>query len=177
MAKQSANPNVALAALLAWIVPGAGHVYLGRVKRGGIIFITIAATFWAGVAMGGALTVDVRTEKWWAMAAMLSGVHGAVAWYRQDQIYREVDREVDKTHDRRGRPGDYMMAVDEYLAKRNHALVYPMDIPARAYAGVAGLLNLLCVFDAAALALMGVRGEPKDEEDDDAADRPPETKA
>mgnify|MGYP000853354412 CR=1 FL=1 len=37
---------------------------------------------------------------------------------------------------------------------------YHVDNVARAYAGIAGLLNLLCIFDATILALMGRFGEP-----------------
>ncbi|MCP4379388.1 MAG: hypothetical protein GY794_24860, partial [bacterium] len=47
-----------LGAMLAWIVPGAGHAFVGRPGRGIIIFIVIGATFWGGVAMGGVMTVD-----------------------------------------------------------------------------------------------------------------------
>ena len=57
MAKDKANsaalPYVAL--VLACIIPGAGHVYIGRVKRGIIILVTIAALFWTGVGGGGGL--------------------------------------------------------------------------------------------------------------------------
>ena len=38
---------------------------------------------------------------------------------------------------------------------------FRLVVPALAVAaGVAGLLNLLCIFDATMLAAMGVRGEP-----------------
>ncbi len=51
-------PLPIVAVLLAWLIPGAGHFYLGRRVRGIIIFLVIAVTFWAGIAMGGAMTVD-----------------------------------------------------------------------------------------------------------------------
>ena len=38
-------------------------------------------------------------------------------------------------------------------------LVYPTDVVARAYAGIAGMLNLLCIFDAVVLAMLGHFGE------------------
>ena len=79
-----------LALLLAWLVPGAGHVYMGRLARGIIIFVTIAATFWAGVALGGVMTVDNYYERWWFVAQMCSGVHGLVAWYREQQVYNKI---------------------------------------------------------------------------------------
>ena len=45
-----------LATFLAWLVPGAGHVMLGRTLRGVIIFIIIGAMFWTGVGLGGVMT-------------------------------------------------------------------------------------------------------------------------
>ncbi|MHC4986641.1 MAG: DUF6677 family protein [Planctomycetota bacterium] len=166
--RRSFRPNFLLAAALAWLIPGAGHIYLGRVKRGIIIFVTIGATFWAGVAMGGVLTCDARYERWWFAAEMLSGAHGIAGWARQSRVYAETDRQVGSAPRSRDiRPDEHRMMVDEILAQRGVALVYPVDIVARAYAGIAGLLNLLCVFDAATLAMMGVTGEPTRKEDSD----------
>ena len=45
--------------------------------------------------------------------------------------------------------------IVKVLAKEKLVLVAPMATLARAYAGVAGLLNLMCMFDAAMLALIG----------------------
>ncbi len=159
------KPEIAvfLAAGLAWLVPGAGHAFLGRGKRGIIIFVTIAATFWAGVAMGGAMTCDARYERWWFITQMFSGVHGLVGWHRQKAVYQRVDPQLDPVgHPSAGRrPNPRRMDTDRILIKDNLAVVYPVASAARAYSGVAGLLNLLCVFDAACLALLGVSGEPK----------------
>ena len=170
--RRSFRPNFLLAAALAWLIPGAGHVYLGRAKRGVIIFVTIGATFWAGVAMGGVLTCDARYERWWFAAEMLNGAHGMVGWVRQKDVYADTDRQVGSApRSREIRPDEHRMLVDELLAERGVALVYPVDIAARAYAGIAGLLNLLCIFDAATLAMMGVTGEStrKEDPDDDQA--------
>ena len=170
--RRSFRPNFLLAAALAWLIPGAGHVYLGRAKRGIIIFITIGATFWAGVAMGGVLTCDARYERWWFAAEMLGGVHGAVGWARQNRVYAETDRQVGSAPvGRTIRPDEHRMMVDDILSQRGVTLVYPVDIAARAYAGIAGLLNLLCVFDAATLAMMGVTGEPIRKDDSDDGDK------
>ena len=49
---------------------------------------------------------------------------------------------------------------DDALAEKNLALVYPTDSVARAYTGIAGMLNLLCIFDAVMLGLLGRFGEP-----------------
>lgn len=149
------SPQALLAAALAWLVPGAGHVYLGRRTRGIIIFLAIGATFWIGVAMGGVMTVDSRNERWWFVADMFTGVHGLVSWQRQERVWQQELGEgaaAVETAD--------PSVMDKKLHQAGLALVAPTDTVARAFAGVAGLLNLMCVFDATMLSLMGVRGEP-----------------
>jgi hypothetical protein len=41
--------------LVAWLIPGAGHVLYGYVRRGGILFVTLTAMFALGIAFGGRL--------------------------------------------------------------------------------------------------------------------------
>jgi len=149
---KTSTPAPYVALLLAYLVPGAGHAYLGRRRRAVIIFVTISALFWSGVAVGGVLTVDSVQERWWFVAEMLTGVHGLVGWHRQRTAYEEL----------RSAEGD---GVEEKMQGRGIALVAPADTVARAYAGVAGLLNLMCMFDALMLSIMGRTGEPGPEEE------------
>ncbi len=155
------QPLPFLALLLAWLIPGAGHAYIGRVRRGIIIFITIGATFWAGIAMGGVMTVDSVKERWWFIAEMFTGVHGLVSWQRTNWVYEKVmdDDEISSAVVD-GDPRTNVL-IDKKLQQEGIALVSPMETIARAYAGVAGLLNLMCIFDAVLLSLMGVSGEPE----------------
>ncbi|MCK4601102.1 MAG: hypothetical protein KAU28_01465 [Phycisphaerae bacterium] len=161
MRKRQPIPIVAL--LLAWLVPGAGHAYIGRLTRGIIIFVAISATFWAGVAMGGVMTVDHRQERWWFVAQMFTGVHGLVSWQRQQKVqaWLDNDKYVNQWIPRAEKnPAQLRQArIDKRLADENLALVGPTENFARAYTGVAGLLSLMCIFDATILALMGVTGE------------------
>jgi len=160
--KQPARPIWIVAAALAWLLPGAGHVYLGRWKRGIILFLAIAATFWTGVAVGGVMTVDSRYDRWWFYAQSLTGVHGLVGWCRQHRQYEALDRdprvqqETSTSNDRSDRR---QMRSDQLLQAEGKSLAYPAENIARAYTGVAGLLNLLCIFDALMLAMIGTRGE------------------
>ena len=149
-----------LALLLAWLVPGAGHMYLGRYVRGLILLLTISGLFWSGVAMGGVLTVDYEAERWWFIADMFAGVHGLVSYYRQKNVYEALRRDPEVVQS----AGPTEAVIDKRLNDKGLALVHPVDNIARAYAGIAGLLNLLCMFDAAVLALMGRFGEDKFEE-------------
>ena len=174
---KNTQPAALLALALAWIVPGAGHIYLGRRTRGLIILVTLAATFWAGVAVGGVMTVDARTERWWFAAQMCTGVHGLVGWQRQareyDRMFAELQDEDSKLarrydHDlgkaQTNGPAYAVQVQQDYLdtlqARDHIALKAPMATVARSYTGIAGLLNLLCMFDALLLGLLGVRGEP-----------------
>ena len=151
-ASRTSPPLPYVALFLAWLVPGAGHAYLGRMRRGLIVFVTISALFWAGVAIGGVFTVDYYNERWWFVAEMFTGIHGLVGWHRQRDMYARL-RRVE---------GD---SEDEKMRNAGVALVAPADNVARAYAGVAGLLNLMCMFDALMLSVMGVTGEAEREGD------------
>jgi hypothetical protein len=42
-----------LAAFLAWLVPGLGHFYQGRLAKGALFLVTILGTFITGVYLGG----------------------------------------------------------------------------------------------------------------------------
>ena len=151
MTKQSKKPASLpyVALLLAWLVPGAGHAYLGRWARGIIIFVTISGLFWTGIAVGGVMTVDYRNERYWFLAEMFAGVHGLVGWYRQRAVYQRLDiSEFDTSAE-----------SDEKLDRAGLALVAPSETVARAYSGIAGLLNVMCMFDALMLSVMGVFGE------------------
>jgi len=157
------KPIPLIALLLAWLVPGAGHAYLGRTRRAVIIFLTVSATFWAGVAMGGVMTVDHQAERWWFIAEMFTGVHGLIGWHRAQRVYDKVpiDRELEMSSSAEADPSLHQqMLIDAAMQAKGVVLVHPTDTVARAYAGVAGLLNLLCIFDATMLALMGIAGEP-----------------
>ena len=162
--KDSFEPNPVVAAVLAWIMPGAGHLYLRRRARGLVVLVTITLLFWGGVALGGAMTVSSQAEPWWFAADMLTGVHGLAGWQHQQRVYARVYQETMQKAAKEGRwpESPYARAdlVEKELARQKLALVPPVDTAARAFSGVAGLLNLLCIFDALMLALMGRAGEP-----------------
>ena len=44
--------NRYLALLLAWMVPGLGHVYQGRVRKGALYFTCIVSLFLVGLTLG-----------------------------------------------------------------------------------------------------------------------------
>ncbi len=123
-----------IAAILAWLIPGLGHIFLGHKVRGVIFLVVITLTFWTGVAVGGVKCVDPykpvqqqstaqqqrgRGRSWWFFAQIMNGGY-AVA-----------------TH-----------AVGVRAADRATYLSWPSGDIASVYTGVAGLLNLLIIIDA-----------------------------
>lgn len=183
--KKQSRPIWLVAGLLAWLIPGAGHFYIGRRVRGIILFIVINTTFWTGVGIGGVMTVDSRYERWWTAAQLLTGADGVYCWYHQDKVYKDLrlDEDVDRAIETRkelfrrsgraslanqnsispsptGRPDELQMIVDQKLQEMGIALVDPAGEIARGFSGVAGMLNLLCIFDALILAMMGKGSEP-----------------
>ena len=93
-------------------------------------------------------------ERWWFAAQMLTGVNGLAAWQRQKLAYKALAKVE----------GD---SLEERTVNAGIALVVPAETVARAYSGVAGLLNLMCIFDALMLSIIGMRGEPQPQPQDD----------
>ena len=163
-----------VAMVLGYLIPGAGHVLLRRPVRGLVIFVVITATFWAGIGIGGVMTVDRYKERWWFCAQVLSGAQGLVGWQLNERAYTRTfaKLETDPAYQAiiaQGRltesqANELRLAyMERVLAEEDLALVAPTDTAARAYSGVAGMLNLMCMFDALTLALMGVSGEPTED--------------
>jgi hypothetical protein len=120
-------PSTAVAALLAWLVPGLGHWYLGHRDRAIILFVTIVVLFWGGVALGGVRsTFNVQENGPWLAAQICTGPQAIVGLMWAKSL-------------KGPQPG--LGIVD-----RNEAS-YPSADIAVVYSGVAGLLNLLVIID------------------------------
>jgi hypothetical protein len=117
--------RVPIAGILGWIIPGLGHLYIGERTRGLIFMITIALTFWGGVAVGGVKnTVNPQERSLWFMGQVCAGAHPflAIAWSRQI----EVPANSDKTR---------------YIAYGQ------MEDISIVYTAIAGMLNILVILD------------------------------
>lgn len=53
--QSSSNGFSYTALIVGWLVPGAGHLLTGRWVRGLLLFLSIAAMYWLGIAMQGKL--------------------------------------------------------------------------------------------------------------------------
>jgi TM2 domain-containing membrane protein YozV len=114
-----------VAAFLTWLLPGLGHIYIGHKARGIIFMTVIAVTFWGGVAIGGVKsTVLPKERQAWFIAQVCNGAHTAAVLALATRV-----------------PDYKRWEHSPYVAYAPAA-----DI-AVVYTGVAGLLNVLVIFD------------------------------
>jgi hypothetical protein len=66
--KAPAAPPRALVYLASWLVPGLGHLWLGRRQRGLVFLVVLPAMFAIGLALNGRLFPFVWTEPLVALA-------------------------------------------------------------------------------------------------------------
>ncbi|MDD4892353.1 MAG: hypothetical protein PHU85_20715 [Phycisphaerae bacterium] len=134
-----------VAGMLAWLIPGAGHWYLGMKARGVILLVTVTALFWTGVAVGGVRsTVDPDRNMHWFMGEVCTGGNTLVALGLNKMMNWPPTGNEKRS----------------FLKSRDIGVVY---------AGVAGLLNLLAIFDAIVRSVSGDTREEEDEEGDEEA--------
>ena len=112
-----------LVAVLAWLVPGAGHFYLGLRKRALLLFIAIELTFFIGLYIGTLRVVDPAQSMLWFVAQIFAGLNTIVAHLWSTTLPRPY-------------PGSSIVLIYNWS--------YYMAV---LYTGIAGLLNLLAVFD------------------------------
>lgn len=155
----------AVAGLLAWLIPGAGHVYIGRWGRGVVLFVAIHAMFWSGVLLGGVLAVDRVQQPWWCYAQFGAGASGVMSYQRQARAYGRIADEARQIMNApgtiHGQAGSATPAVIAREQARANLGLNTENYLAYMLTGVAGLLNVMCVFDAAMLSAAGETGEPR----------------
>lgn len=147
-----------IAGLLTWILPGAGHYYLGHRRLATIFGLAIILPFLTGVAVGGVKTsVNPHLNRWLFLAEMGTGglatgflllnnsVGGLNARETADVIRRHPNFQQASPERRR----EMQTTLQPYVA------YYPASDIAQIYLAVAGLLNLLAILDAMTRAQTG----------------------
>ena len=168
--RNTSSENAAnyLAVPLAWLVPGAGHIALGYRGRGLIFALTIHLLFAAGLFLGGIRALNPPDQAIWTYTQYLAGwpmlvgsrVQAAMA-PAIDKLLAPSGRSVyeneyeDKFHSSRTTDlidpakADQIREFNrDFVARHPNAVYHPkiQDIAA-VYCGIAGMLNLLVVFD------------------------------
>lgn len=140
--------NPALAALLAWLWPGLGHLYQGRTTKGILFMVCILITYFWGLAMGDSHVVyasfrqpEVRYPFLLQVGVGIPAVP-AIIHAAAPQLGNALFGEWMAPPISSGDP-----QVHDELATWHERLKGYFDI-ATLYTMVAGLLNFLVIFDA-----------------------------
>jgi hypothetical protein len=75
MASHSKEDNIfylLIVGLFGWLVPGGGHLILGKNKHAIIIFVTISLTFCAGLYIGSVGVINSVNAKPWFLAQLMN---------------------------------------------------------------------------------------------------------
>jgi hypothetical protein len=170
--------NRALAAFLAWLIPGAGHFYQGRYAKSGLFVVCILATWVLGFALGGGHVVyasfvpgDVR----WhyvlqagvgaaALPALVQGNHMRLNTDENGQTRRSYEPWLGGFMAPPSRPVSEDNADEVSAWYARHGAGYEMG---SWYTMIAGLLNILVIYDAyagpLAIPISGRKKEPPEE--------------
>ena len=138
-----------IAAFLAWLIPGAGHIYQRRYGKGGLFMVCILATFVYGLFLGGGKVVyasmragDERYAYVCQVGVGLPALPALVQSYRMNHGQGPLSLFGLTIMV----PPDMNRMPDE-LAEWNSDPTIKFDL-GTLFTMVAGLLNILAVFDA-----------------------------
>ncbi len=165
-----------LAAFLAWLVPGLGHIYQGRTGKGVLFFVCILGTFVYGLYIGGGRVVYASSEdmfsrkflneRWQYLCQLGVGLPALPALVQRHRVLNGKSPLLDSSlgnwsmrpphkispdgggfqSEDQSDKGRVVQHPDE-LAKWNYDLGESFEI-GTVFTVIAGLLNILAIFDA-----------------------------
>jgi hypothetical protein len=141
-----------VALVLAAVLPGLGHLYLGRRARAGLIAVGVLGLFFGGMLIGGISVIDRRDNPiWFAGQAMVGPIAFGV-----DHVHQTYFKVRDRGVLRSANPDE---ARDPVTAAPVHAgpgqgppyikSLGRVNELGTLFATIAGMLNLIVVIDAA----------------------------
>ena len=140
------NRNVA--ALLAWLVPGVGHLYQGRTSKGILIFVTISLLFITGLQMSGGKAVYCsfrRPDLRWQFVGQFFVGSASVPAIIQNRVVRGQQANVDVSVIRPLFGGKFSPPVSMEEREEWHGDYHAYFQMGTLYTLVAGLLNLFAI--------------------------------
>ena len=152
--------NRSLAAFLAWLIPGAGHFYQGRRTKASLYFVCILSAWILGFALGGGHVVYASWQpgdkRWHYLLQAGVGAAALPAMIQGDRMRRQTDPFTGQTLPSYTPLWGGFMAppirpvieneadeVSAWFARRGAG--YEMGTW---YTVIAGLLNILVIYDA-----------------------------
>lgn len=142
-----------MAAILAFLLPGAGHYYLGEPKRAALIAVGILGLFFGGILIGGIDVIDSKEDTIWFAGQAIVGPLAFGADYLHQHHFKVTDPGTGQV--RSARPGE-VRGPDGKAAPAKAGQLPPnsksigrMNELGTLFATIAGMLNLIVIIDAA----------------------------
>ena len=165
-----------LAALLAWMLPGLGHIYQGRTGKGLLFFICVLGTFFYGLYLGGGKVVYAAVPweqqfRWQYFCQLGVGLPSTPMLWQRSKALKDPDFTGFMAPPRRG-PVPWQDDSGRMSTQPNELAMWtvkyhPTFELGTVYTVVAGLLNVLVICDAAAGPLLISTPQAKKKEPDD----------
>ena len=162
-----------LAAFLAWLVPGLGHMYQGRTGKGILFFVCIVGTFYYGLYIGGGRVVYASTadmfskqflERWQYICQVGTGLPALPAIVQRERVRMGKSPIFGDNFERppysSAPPDRPALLISKDLTDPHHEVVHPDELAkwnyelgdyfeiGTVFTVIAGLLNILAIYDA-----------------------------
>ena len=177
-----------IAGLLAWALPGLGHIYQGRIGKGILFFVCVLGTFVYGFYLGGGKVVYAAVDweqqyRWQYLCQLGVGLPATpMLWQRERAL--EARRNGLKEHTGfmappRSTPQPWIDYSGNKATQPNELALWTVDLHpffelGTVYTVVAGLLNVLVICDAAAGPL--ILSQPENKKKEKSEDESPHEK-
>jgi hypothetical protein len=155
---QASTGRVVQAGILTWILPGAGHYWLGHRGLGVVFFLGVSLPYWTGVAVGGMKSsVNPFVSKWLFLAELGTGGYTSLCYALNHYIGEIGPKELAILLSSGEAVKRYPIERREQIETELLATVsyYPESDVAQIYLAVGGLLNLVVILDGLARAQSG----------------------
>ncbi len=148
-----------IAALLAWALPGLGHIYQGRTGKGILFFICILGTFFYGLYLGGGKVVYAAVPweqqyRWQYLCQLGVGLPSTPMLVQRSKALKDPNFTGFMAPPRRN-PVQWKDDSGNMTTQPNELAMWTLKYHPNfelgtVYTVVAGLLNVLVICDAAA---------------------------
>src|SRR5262245_43176549 len=131
--------RIAAALVAGWVVPGAGHAMLGRLRRGILFFVLIMGSFGLGLAHDGRLALYSPREGFLTGLQLVANVGvGPADLFARMGVYGEAAYSVPDPS-----APNYRQRIETFRDRQRSAV----SAYGTAYLWSAGLMNLLLLMD------------------------------
>lgn len=141
----TARVNALVSCVLAWVIPGGGHFYLGKRKRALVFFLVVLATFLLGVLNEGRSYLMDREQPLTYLATLTNVATGPLELISRHSTYRSFV---------------YVLPADptapetaRLLSLMREKVKSVADEYGTTYILAAGLMNILLILDAFDIAI------------------------